>query len=115
MSGEESGSIISLNDVSSLNHEVEVVINNKNIIPYPYAQMSSRSVTINADQSITFTGEIPSFVLYDTAPFDNIKPNETYTLSVGTKLPKNLWLRLGFFDYSADGGIIWEEISGGNK
>ena len=59
--GNASGTSIVLDDVSSMEHPLDVTVENKNIIPYPYAGGMSKehngiTFTVNNDKSITVNG-----------------------------------------------------------
>lgn len=60
LKGNKAGAIISADDVSPVEHELDVKVRSKNIIPFPYAyqhrEIGGLTVTHNADGSLVFNG-----------------------------------------------------------
>ena len=60
MNADINGSNISVNDVSAIEHNLDVKLSSKNLIPYPYTQSSKThneiTFTVNSDGSLTANG-----------------------------------------------------------
>lgn len=86
LKGTASGEVISLTDISPIEHNLGVKVSSKNLIPYPYIEttktMNGITFTDNGDGSITIDGtatDLTQIRLFDGK--DIISPNVTYTLS----------------------------------
>lgn len=65
----KSGSVIQIDDISPVTHEMEVKVRSKNILPYPYASGSSYTTngvtfTANDDGSVTLNGTPTTTAVY---------------------------------------------------
>jgi hypothetical protein len=85
---EASGEIISVNDVSPIEHEMKVKASSKNLIPYPYFNanliINGVSVTDNGDGSLTLNGTSTGNVnIYLTDNNTFFLPPGTYYGSLG--------------------------------
>ena len=58
--GKVSGAIVSMDDVSPLEHKIPVRLESENLIPYPYSStsviMNGVTFTVNSDSSVTLNG-----------------------------------------------------------
>lgn len=91
LKGSSSGSAISLTDVSPVEHDVDVKVRSKNILPYPYKDttVTNQGITYtdNGDCSITVSGTstgFSGFYLIDSRFNEIIENGKTYTLSLKT-------------------------------
>ena len=66
LKGHKSGATISADDVSPIEHELDIKVKSKNIIPFPYAyqhrEIGGLTVIHNADGSLVFNGTSPAGV-----------------------------------------------------
>ena len=85
--GEASGQVVTLDDVSPLDHKVSVKVNRKNLIPFPYpfgAQYTIEGITaiVVKDGSIILNGTSTSASVSDITILNDTKfPAGTYSLS----------------------------------
>jgi hypothetical protein len=87
MNAQASGTVVAVNDVSPVEHDVSVKVSSKNIVPYPYLQTTKTTggitFTDNKDGSITVNGTSKggeSF--YFTGRMDDmLEDGKKYTLS----------------------------------
>lgn len=61
LKGSKSGATVNIDDISPIEHEIDVSIKSKNLIPYPYSINGTQTVngvtyTVNSDGSITLNG-----------------------------------------------------------
>ena len=82
-----SGAVISVNDVSPIEHSLGVKVGSKNLLPYPYFDSSKSSVgatiTVNEDRSISFSGTPTSYVGFVLYKGNALVKSGTFTISVG--------------------------------
>ncbi len=85
LKGKVSGSIVTLKDVSPLEHEIKVKLASKNLLPYPYSRTteSLKGVTFtdNGDGTITANGTATDGAYYYGFTKLNVTEGITYTLS----------------------------------
>lgn len=105
-----SGSAISVNDVSVVEHSLGVSVKRKNLLPFPYQQgtitQNGGTATVNSDGTITFSG-IPTaymgIVLYNGK---SLVTNGIYTISIG-KETNNVSATI--FLYDIDGNTVLQQ------
>ena len=89
LKGNLSGEIVTINDVSPIEHKMTVKVKGKNLIPYPYKTQSTTisgvTFTDNGDGTITVSGTATEEVIY--SPIDTstafLLSSGTYVLSGG--------------------------------
>ena len=86
LKGNVSGKIVSMDDVSPVDHKVPVKLRSKNLIPYPYYDTTKTengvTFTDNGDGTITVNGTATGNSRFDFLRNSSAEfPNATYTLS----------------------------------
>ena len=96
LKGNKTGEAIAITDASPLEHEIEVKVRGKNLIPFPYENPAGTSVTksgvtftTNADGSITLNGTATGNIFYSlVTPYLELRDG-IYTLSGGYRNDPN--------------------------
>ena len=83
--GTASGSVIQIDDISPVTHDMSVKVRSKNILPYPYAEttktLNGITITDNGDGSINLNGTSTAQVNFYFSQNLQLKKGITYTLS----------------------------------
>lgn len=85
----KTGKVVSLNDVSPIEHKLNVKLRTKNILPYPYIDIGKTKMgltyTGNDDETVTISGTTTELDLKESNIyfyiFEGTLPKGTYTLS----------------------------------
>jgi hypothetical protein len=87
LKGKKSGGIVSMSDISPLEHTLGVRVRSKNLIPYPYVSTSGTrngvTFTDNGDGSITVKGTATTTVSFNFSNGNIFEVGKTYLLGVG--------------------------------
>lgn len=88
LKGSASGEMVSIKDISPLEHKINVELSSKNLIPYPYANTtkteSGITFTINDDGTITIDGTSTANIKFNlTNEFEFKIPKGSYVISGG--------------------------------
>ena len=82
----KSGSVVQIDDVSPVTHNMSVKVRSKNILPYPYAETtkieSGITITDSGDGSISLSGTSTAQVNFYFSQNLQLKKGITYTLSL---------------------------------
>ena len=110
LKGRAKGEQVTLNDVSPIEHDIEIKVSDNNVLPFPYQETSKTDLdltfTVNDDGSITINGtsDLRSFALYRSTSQTVLEKGKTYRQSLryanGDYVDSGMWL---YSDFSTDG------------
>lgn len=84
--GSASGAVVKVNDVSPIEHTMDVKVESKNLIPFPYYHIDVTNargvdVTVDEDGTITFNGTAEADSAYRLTQKSTMQVHGTFTLS----------------------------------
>ena len=108
--GNESGTVVAMDDVSPLEHKIPVKVRSKNLIPYPYRTNTTTidgvTFTDNGDGTVTLNGIATNAIIYAPIVASNSVYLEPGTYTVSSDVIGNYgWFYLQFKAVENDGNI----------
>lgn len=94
LKGSASGTVVSMKDVSPIEHEMKVKASSKNLLPFPYADggigtvktVNGITYTVNDDGSITTKGTSTGYADFVLSRNVNLEAGKSYMISAGVIL-----------------------------